>query len=206
MCIYTGCVRTKNNSRLIYKTAASPLIALIPSIHRYLKRGGVIAYATESCFGLGCDPLNYRAVKLILSIKNRPQKKGLILVAADLAFLAPYIAPLTQPELNQLNQIWPGPTTVLLPASPSIPHWITGNNKTVAARVSAHTDTARLSHALHMAIVSTSANRSGKVPCKRFQHCIRAFGNKVMVLPGRIGKRKRPSTIMDLKSGKIFRD
>ena len=166
----------------------------------------MIAYATESCFGLGCDPRNYRAVKLILSIKNRPQKKGLILVAADLNLLTPYIAPLTQTEHNQLNQIWPGPTTMLLPANPAIPHWIIGKNKRIAARVSAHTDTARLSHALHMAIVSTSANRSGKVPCKRFQQCIRAFGNKVMVLPGRIGKRKRPSTIMDLKSGKIFRD
>lgn len=193
-------------SSLVYKTAASPLLALIPRILAHLKQGGVIAYATESCFGLGCDPRNFRAVRRILAIKGRPQRKGLILVASDLKLLAPYLAPLSQAELNKLNQIWPGPTTVLAPASSHTPNWLTGQYKTIAVRLTAHSDAARLSHALNMALVSTSANRSGKIPYKRFQQCVQAFGNKVMVLPGRIGKRKRPSTILDLKSGKIFRN
>jgi L-threonylcarbamoyladenylate synthase len=55
------------------------LIPPQPDIHRlraYLKRGGIIAYATESCFGLGCDPANRRAVRRILRLKGRPQSKG----------------------------------------------------------------------------------------------------------------------------------
>jgi len=192
-------------STLFYKTAASPLVALVPRILAHLRQGGVIAYATESCFGLGCDPRNYRAVKRILEIKGRPQKKGLILIASELELLSPYLAPLTPAELTQLNQNWPGPTTVLVPANSHAPNWLTGRHKTIAVRVTAHTDSARLCHALKMALVSTSANRSGQIPFKRFQQCVQGLGNKVMVLPGRIGKRKRPSTILDLKSGKIFR-
>lgn len=180
-------------------------MALIPRIVAHLRQGGVIAYATESCFGLGCDPHNFRAVKRLLAIKIRPQKKGLILVASDLKLLTPYLATLSPAELSKLDQLWPGPTTLLAPAHPSTPHWLTGRHQTIAVRVTAHNDTARLSHALKMALVSTSANRSGKKPCRRFQQCLHAFGNKVMVIPGRIGKRKRPSTIMDLKSGKIYR-
>lgn len=196
----------KRTSELFYKTAASPLMALIPRIRAHLRQGGVIAYATESCFGLGCDPRNFRAVKRILDIKGRPQQKGLILVASDLKLLTPYLATLSAEELNKLDQIWPGPTTALIATSSNTPNWLTGRYKTIATRVTAHTDTARLSHALNMALVSTSANQSGKIPYKQFQQCIKAFGDKVLVLPGRIGKRKRPSTILDLKSGKILRN
>ena len=85
-------------SSLIYKSTASPLMALIPRIVAHLRQGGVIAYATESCFGLGCDPHNFRAVKRLLAIKIRPQKKGLILVASDLKLLTPYLATLSPAE------------------------------------------------------------------------------------------------------------
>ena len=193
-------------SALFYKRAASPLMALIPRIRAHLRQGGVIAYATESCFGLGCDPRNFQAVRRILDIKGRTQSKGLILVASDFNLLIPYLAPLSPDELIKLDQMWPGPTTALIATKPSTPNWLTGKHNTIAARVTAHTDTARLSHALNMALVSTSANRSGNIPYKQFQQCVKAFGDKVMVLPGRIGKRKRPSTILDLKSGKILRN
>lgn len=174
-------------------------------IRAYLQNGGVIAYATESCFGLGCDPRNYRAVQKILRIKGRPQSKGLILIASEFAQLQSCLAPLSQNERQMLAGFWPGPTTLLLPAARRVPHWLTGKHSSLAVRVTAHPDAARLCHALNMALVSTSANRAGLRPFKTYAACVKAFGATVWVLPGRIGQRRRPSTIIDFKSGKIFR-
>ena len=58
-------------------------------LRHYLRSGGVIAYPTESCYGLGCAPDNYRAVQRLLAIKGRPERKGLILIAADLPSCSP---------------------------------------------------------------------------------------------------------------------
>ena len=171
----------------------------------HLNRGGVLAYATESCYGLGCDPRNYKAVKKILRLKQRPQSKGLILVASDFSQLAPYVAPLSSAERALLTRHWPGAVTFLLPAARHAPHWLTGRHSTLAVRITAHPDAAKLCHALNMAVVSTSANRSGMRPLATRAACAKSFGNKVWALPGRIGKRKRPSTIIDIKSGKLIR-
>ena len=174
-------------------------------VHALLSRGGVLAYATESCYGLGCDPRNYKAVKKILRLKRRPQSKGLILIASDFSQLAPYVAPLSIAEHALLARHWPGPVTFLLPAARHVPRWLTGRHATLAVRVTAHPDAAKLCHALNSALVSTSANRSGMRPLATPADCAKSFGNKVWALPGRVGKRKRPSTIIDIKSGKLIR-
>jgi L-threonylcarbamoyladenylate synthase len=72
-------------------------------------------------------------------------------------------------------------------------------------RVTAHPDAAGLCRALDMALVSTSANRSGQVMLRSAAACRKAFGARVKVLPGRIGKRRRPSTIVDPMSGGVLR-
>jgi L-threonylcarbamoyladenylate synthase len=178
---------------------------LLHAIRTHLKRGGVIAYATESCYGLGCDPRNYRAVQRLLALKERPQGKGLILIADDACRFSPFLTPLDAAQQTALARYWPGPFTFLLPTAPHSPRWLTGHHQRIALRVTAHPDAARLCHLLGMALVSTSANRSGRRPAKTFASCRKAFGNSVLVIPGKIGRRKGPSTIMDFISGKIVR-
>lgn len=180
--------------------------ALLQKLRRHLQQGGVIAYATESCFGLGCDPRNARAVRRILRLKGRPQSKGLILIAGKINQIERYVTPLDATQKRTLMQEWPGPTTFLLRAKPVVPRWLRGQHDNIAVRVTAHDYAAALCNALGMALVSTSANRSGKRPMKTYASCARAFGRSVMVLRGRIGKRKRPSTIKDLGSGNIVRE
>lgn len=175
------------------------------ALRRYLEAGGVIAYATESCFGLGCDPRSHRAVSRILRLKGRPRSKGLILVAADFAQLAPYLAPLPGELAGRLGQWWPGPTTLLLQAARNCPKWLTGRHGKLAVRVTAHPQVARLCADLDMALVSTSANRAGRRPLKTAAACRKAFGRRVWVLPGRIGRRKRPSTVLDPLSARVLR-
>jgi len=180
----------------------------LPNIRRlraFLKRGGVIAYATESCFGLGCDPSNRRAVQRILTLKGRPQSKGLILIGADIRQFRRYLAPIPVDLAARLHEWWPGPNTLLLPASKCCPRWLRGNHDTLAVRISAHPTCSRLCHALGMALVSTSANQAGKRPIKDARTCARTFGKHVLTLRGRIGRRKRPSRIIEPFSGKTFR-
>lgn len=180
----------------------------LPNLRRiraHLRQGGVIAYATESCFGLGCDPGNARAVQRILALKGRPRSKGLILIGSDAAQFLRYLAPMADGLRDRLHEWWPGPNTLLLRASPHCPRWLTGRHNQLAVRVTAHPDAARLCAGLNMVLVSTSANRSGKQALRTAAACRKTFGLQVMVIPGRIGRRKTPSRILDPLSGRVAR-
>lgn len=172
----------------------------------YLRRGGLIAYPTEYCFGLGCDPRNRNAVKRLLKLKARPQHKGLILIAGQYAQLTPYIKPLAPAEQNRLREDGAQAITYLMPVKPHTPRWLRGLHNTLAVRITAHPGAAALCNRLNMALVSTSANRSGAQPLRTYKECERQFGNAVKVLPGRVGKRKKPSTIRAWDDGKIVRN
>lgn len=188
-------------------TAATSALnaALIHKLRAHLKQGGVVAYPTESCFGLGCDPRNRRAVMKILRLKGRPQHKGLILIGADFSQLKSYVAPLNDEQWQQISSSWPGPVTWLLPVMRSTPVWLRGRHRSLAVRVTAHPFAAHLCRMLGMALVSTSANRSGQRSARSGRECVRLFGDEILTLPGRIGRRKRPSTIRDLLTGKAVR-
>lgn len=179
--------------------------ARLRQIRAHLKRGGVIAYPTESCYGLGCDPRNRRAVMKLLRLKGRPQSKGLILIGAKFSQLQPYALPLTEMQWRRIDSTWPGPVTWLLPAARRTPSWLRGSHDSIALRVTAHPLAAALCRGVNTALVSTSSNRSGLKSARTHADCIRAFGPEVLVLPGLIGKRKRPSIIMDMASGARLR-
>ena len=169
---------------------------------RVLREGGLVAYPTESCYGLGCDPMNARAVRRLLRLKRRPLKKGLILIAASFEQLRPYVAHVSEEILAG----WPGARTWLLPATPHTPVWILGWHPRVAVRVSAHPVAAALCRAAGMAIVSTSANPAGQRPARSLREVHRRFGRHIdYVLPGRIGRRRRPTPIVDAVTRDIVR-
>lgn len=189
-----------------YSSATAVLTAaLIHTLRTHLKQGGVIAYPTESCYGLGCDPRNRRAVMKILRLKGRPQKKGMILVGADFCQLKSYVAPLDAGQWQKISPTWPGPVTWLLPASRKALPWLRGRHCSLAVRVTAHPFAAHLCRVLGMALVSTSANRSGKKSARSYRECKHLFGDRVLTLPGQIGRRKLPSTIIDLLTGAVIR-
>lgn len=188
-------------------TAATAVLnaALIRKLRRHLKQGGVIAYPTESCYGLGCDPRNRRAVIRLLRLKGRPQHKGLILIGAGFSQLQSYAAPLNNGDWQKISPTWPGPVTWLLPAARRTPAWLRGGHESIAIRVTAHQFAAALCSAAGMALVSTSANRSGLKSVRSYSDCVKVFGNDALVLPGVVGKQRQPSTIIDLSTGTVIR-
>ncbi|MDX1487838.1 MAG: Sua5/YciO/YrdC/YwlC family protein [Acidiferrobacterales bacterium] len=167
-----------------------------------LRAGGIVAYATESCFGLGCDPRNRQAVMRLLGIKRRPADKGVILIAANIEQLMPYVARFPRKTLTT----WPGPYTWLLEPKASVPRWIRGRHPRIAVRLTAHAQAAALCQAAGMAIVSTSANCAGQRPARSYREVQRRLGAELdYVLRGRIGDRKAPTPITDAATGKIVR-
>jgi L-threonylcarbamoyladenylate synthase len=178
---------------------------LVRALAAHLKRGGLIAYPTESCYGLGCDPRNRKAVLRLLKLKQRPQRKGLILIASQYAQLAPYLQTRDAAEQATLKTDGAKAITWLMPAQPSCPRWLRGAHDTLAVRLTAHREAAALCKQLNMALVSTSANFSGGKSARTYAQSRRLFGTQVWVLPGRVGKRKKPSTIRSWVDGRIIR-
>lgn len=173
---------------------------------RALRAGGVIAYPTEAVWGLGCDPLQGPAVRRLLELKHRPMEKGLILIAAEYDQLLPYVRPLDVQRMGEILGTWPGPVTWLLPAQDDVPHWLRGRHDTLAVRVTAHPIAAALCRAHGGAIVSTSANVSGRPPARSALKVRRQFGAALhCILPGKTGAQRRPSTIRDGASGRVLR-
>ena len=180
-------------------------VAQVRRARRHLRCGGVIAYATESCFGLGCDPNNERALQALLRIKRRPKFKGLIVVADRIERFAALLFPLSVLDIERLQSTWPGPHTWLVPAQTRAKRALRGKHAALAVRVTAHGDAKNLCCRLGTALVSTSANRANQRPVKTTRECLRQFGGRVIVIPGKIGTRKNPSTIQDLLTGRLFR-
>jgi L-threonylcarbamoyladenylate synthase len=174
-------------------------------LRAHLRRGGLIAYPTESCYGLGCDPRNLRALQRILRLKGRDASKGMVLIADCFKRLKSFVRPLSAVAQARVNRSWPGPVTWVVPASAACPALLTGGRATIAVRVTAHAEAARLCRSLGMALVSTSANKSGKKTAQTAAECRRIFGARVRVIDGRIGQRRRPSTLIDLATGTILR-
>lgn len=181
---------------------ALPLPWHLRQARRRLRDGGVIAYPTEGVWGLGCDPWQFEAVQRLLKIKRRPWEKGLILVAAEEAQIAPLVAVLTQAERDLLRSRWPEPVTWLLPDPRGwVPDWVRGNHASVAVRLSTHPPVRALCLAAGP-LVSTSANRAGRAPGRSLDEVRLALaGDLDYLLPAPLGGAEGPSQIRDLCRG-----
>lgn len=171
-----------------------------------LEQGGVLAYPTEAVWGLGCDPFNRDAVEHLLILKQRPMAKGLILIAANVGQVEPYLTLLTAEQRTQVLQSWPGPHTWVVPVAPSFPVWVRGEHMSVAIRVSAHPPVQALCRAFGGPIISTSANKTGKKPAINSAQIVSQFGSGVdYILPAALGGQKNPTQIRDARTGAVLR-
>ncbi|MCF7520907.1 L-threonylcarbamoyladenylate synthase [Neisseria sp. ZJ106] len=171
----------------------------------HLQRNGLVAYPTESCYGLGCLPTAVRAVKQLIRLKKRPQHKGMIVIGADFSQLQPLLRP-SEKNAALLQQPQTLPTTFLLPASRKITPTLRGSRRNkLAVRIPAHAGAKRLCRMLQTPLVSTSCNQAGKKPCRSEREVRRLFGRRVWVVGGLVGRYKQPSRIIDGETGKRLR-
>lgn len=173
---------------------------------RTILDGGIVAYPTEAVYGLGCLPLERDAVARLLGIKGRPWRKGLLVIAADLAQLEPLVDLAAAKRRSEILASWPGPVTWTLPARAGVPRWLTGGRTTLAVRVTAHPIARALCRRTGRALVSTSANRSGRRPQRRLLLVRRELGRLVdYVLAGPLGDSAQPTQIRSGATGAVLR-
>ena len=171
-----------------------------------LQAGGIIAYPTEAVYGLGCDPRNLDALQRLLAIKQRDPAKGLILIADNIERLLPFIS-ITDEQRLTLMQSWPGPYTWLVPVQEGVSKYLTGQHETLAVRVTAHPLVAALCEQAKMPLISTSANLAGQPPARNAQDVSASLGDQIdYLLEGELGGEDAPSSIRDLKTGRIIRN
>lgn len=169
-----------------------------------LRAGGLVVYPTEGVYGIGCDPRNHRALAALLAEKGRSPDKGLILIGASEDQVMRYARPLDARQMARIRRTWPGPVTWVLPARRDVDALITGGRDTVAVRVTSHPIAAALCDAFGGALVSTSANASGRPPARSAIAARRESGAALFV-PGRIGSAGGPSIIRDGRTGQVLR-
>ncbi|EGU33094.1 L-threonylcarbamoyladenylate synthase [Vibrio scophthalmi] len=173
-----------------------------------LQQGEVIAYPTEGVFGVGCDPDNPQAIQKLLTLKQRPVEKGLILIAANYQQLVPYIdeSQLTEQQLQTVQATWPGPYTWIMPISDKVSDWVSGQFDSIAVRVTDHPLVQQMCLAFGKPITSTSANLSGLAPCMTTEEVEQQLGDQlVAILRGTTGGRDKPSEIRDAKTLQVLR-
>lgn len=173
-----------------------------------LKNGAILAYPTEAVWGLGCDPHNETAVLRLLDIKQRPVEKGLILIAAHVDQLRPFLdmSALPDDRLAEVLASWPGAHTWVMPASAQAPRWITGAHTGIAVRVSAHPLVIALCEAFGGALVSTSANLGGEAPARAQSQLDPALLVAIDgLVAGDTGDLARPTPIRDALTGTELR-
>ncbi len=167
-----------------------------------LEAGGVIAYPTDTVYGLGCDPLNKQAIDRLYQIKGMPRNKPLALICKDLANIAKY-AIVENPEYRVLKRFLPGPYCFVLRATREVPRMLTNKQKTVGIRVPAHPVTHALVEALGRPLLSSTAALPGEdEPLIDPWSIDDAFPSLDLVLEADAGGSV-PTTVVDLSDGGV---
>lgn len=175
-----------------------------------LRTQGVIAYPTESVFGLGCDPDCDVAIQKILDLKKRPTHKGLILIAANIEQLTNYadFSSLNETQLSAMQTTWPGPFTWVVPVHKSLSALISGDFDSVAVRVTAHPIVQQLCTEFGKPIISTSANLSGLDACLNATEVRQMFADNALltdIIEADVLGLDKPSQIFNALTGQRLR-
>lgn len=170
-----------------------------------IRQGGIIAYPTDTIYGLGCDPYNADAVAHINAIKQRPQDKQFILLAGHIDQIKPLV--LLTSEQEKLIMQTREATSWIIDASKKAPLWLLDKNHSLTIRLSNHEVVKKLCKNLGHAIISTSANPSAKMPARNSLELHRYFHHALdKILATNQKLIAKPSKIIRLRDNSIIRD
>jgi L-threonylcarbamoyladenylate synthase len=147
-----------------------------------LRSGGVVAFPTETFYGLAVDPRSSSAVKGLFALKERRDSLALPLIAADIEQVREHVGKMTPLAERLALRGWPGPLTLIIPGSPRLCADLQSSTRTVAVRVAGNAIARALAAAAGHAITSTSANLSGAPPSSTPEQVVDAFGDGIDVL------------------------
>lgn len=178
--------------------------AVINEVVVELKAGGIVAFPTETFYGLGAIWSDTTALSRLFRLKRRTKDKPVPLIIGDVSVLSAVAATPEKIALSIIEKFWPGPLTILFAAKAGLPELITGGTGKVALRVPGKSCALDVARAARIPITATSANISGKAPARSADEVIRYFGEDVdIVIDSGPAPGEKPSTIIDMSGGGI---
>lgn len=164
-----------------------------------LRAGRLVAFPTETVYGLGANALDPAAVQSIFWAKGRPATNPLIVHVTDAEQLARVVGSWPPLARRLAEQFWPGPLTLVVPKNPAIPPEVTAGGPTVAVRHPAHPVAQALIREAGIPVAAPSANRSTELSPTRADHVLRALGGRIdMILDAGPCQKGIESTVVDV--------
>ncbi|WP_167496386.1 L-threonylcarbamoyladenylate synthase [Desulfopila sp. IMCC35006] len=171
----------------------------------HLRRGGIVAFPTETYYGLAVDPDCALAVTKVFAAKQRQEHKPLLLLIENKAQLTTIVQDVPQLYEPLMKRYWPGPLTLIFRAQRHINPQITGQTGTVGIRISPHPVAEQLVQRMGKPITATSANISGLSPARSPQEVIAMLGDRVdYIVDGGITGGGLCSTVVGIRNNRLF--
>ena len=162
-------------------------------------RGGVIAFPTDTLYGLGCSLFDISAVQMVARLKRRDPSLAVISLIPEPRQVFGLASEVTEVAERLIQRHWPGPLSLIFKAAPIVPLRVRGAGGTVALRCPLDTLCQRLLDRIGGPVVSSSANLSGQRPAETAEEVVRIFGNQLdLVLDGGPRRGGVPSTLVDV--------
>jgi L-threonylcarbamoyladenylate synthase len=166
---------------------------------RIISNGGVIAFRTDTFYGLGADPQNPQAISRIRSLKNREEAKPILLLISHYDEVARFLSETSEPFAAVAKRYWPGPITIVGMARPELPQELTAGSGTIGVRLPDDETVRALVHACGGALTATSANQSGSLPARTAKAAEVYFAEGIdLIIDGGEVTVMEPSTVLDL--------
>ena len=168
-----------------------------------IRQGGLVAFPTETVYGLGGDALNPESSKKIYAAKGRPSDNPLIIHIADIKDLEKIVKEIPQSAYQLADVFWPGPLTMILPKSEEVPYQTTGGLNTVAVRMPSHPVALEFIREAGGYVAAPSANLSGKPSPTKAKYVVQDMDGRIdMIIDGDGVDIGLESTIVDLTGDK----
>ena len=188
-------------TEILHVDSTDPDMALIRRAAECLRAGGLVAFPTETVYGLGAHALDRLAVQRVFAAKERPSNDPLIVHVAAIDDIDPLVVDIPRVASELAARFWPGPLTMVLRRSERVPDEVTAGLGTVAIRVPSHPIAQALLRCAQLPIAAPSANRFSRPSPTRAAHVLADLGDRIdMILDGGPTRVGLESTVIDLTS------
>uniref|UniRef100_A0A832I1B8 L-threonylcarbamoyladenylate synthase n=1 Tax=Eiseniibacteriota bacterium TaxID=2212470 RepID=A0A832I1B8_UNCEI len=177
--------------------------AVLDAAAEAVLRGGVIAFPTDTLYGLGCSLFDVGAVEMVARLKRRDPSLAVISLIPTPDQARGLALEVSEAAERLIARHWPGPLSLIFLAAPIVPARVRGAGGTVALRCPADTLSQRLLDRIGGPVVSSSANLSGQPPAQTAEEVVRIFGNQLdLVIDGGPRRGALPSTLVDVSGAR----
>lgn len=191
-------------SEIVVIDSEHPDRGRLSAVAARMKQGAVVAYPTETFYGLGVDVLSPAAIKKLFEVKRRDWSNPVAVIVSDLSMLEKIVEEVPEQGRALMKIFWPGPLTILFKTNHAISKDLTTNTGKIGIRISSHPIAQALCEALGAPLTTTSANLSGLPPSSCVRHLKNYFADRLdIIIDGGELDPSRGSTVVDVTEDKV---